>query len=243
MRKYLVWPYQIYSWLIFVPYLGISTLFFGLLTIILVRTTNPRFASMFVGKLWTRLIAYMTPIFVKVEGRENIVPGQSYVIVSNHQSLYDIAVMYGWLDIDIRWVMKKELRKVPGLGPACAKIGHIFIDRTSFKKSLKAIYAAKDVLTDGTSVVFFPEGTRTETGELGEFKRGAFKIAYDFKLPILPITIVGTREILPSKSVLIAPGRVKMVIHPPVPMEGKKKTSIDVVQEEVRETIKSALDA
>ena len=86
---------------------------------------------------------------------------QSYVIVSNHQSQYDILLMYGWLGTDFRWVMKKELRRVPVLGLACEKLGHIYVDRSDSAAAVASLNAARKKLVNGTSVVFFPEGTRS----------------------------------------------------------------------------------
>ncbi|HOG13024.1 MAG TPA: lysophospholipid acyltransferase family protein, partial [Smithellaceae bacterium] len=111
--------YQPYKWLIFAPYLAVSTLFFGSLTVVLAVVTNPRITSFICGTVWSRLNGYLTPIRVRVTGRGNIDPTQSYVIVANHQSQYDIFVLYGWLGIDFKWVMKQELRKVPGIGIGC----------------------------------------------------------------------------------------------------------------------------
>ena len=136
-------------------------------------------------------------MFVSVMGRNNITKNTSYVIVVNHQSYYDILLMYGWLNIDFKWVMKKELQKVPILGMACKKIGHLFIERTNSKEALVTLNEIKKKLVNGTSVVVFPEGTRSKDGNLKVFKRGAFKLAFDLKLPILPVTLVGTGNILP----------------------------------------------
>ncbi len=216
MKKILILPYQLWVWLVFAPYLAFSTLFFALVALVFVLFFGPKAASTLAGVTWSRLICYMTPVFVKAVGKENIAKGQSYVIVANHQSLYDIVVLYGWLGVDIRWIMKMELRKVPGLGIACEKIGHIFIDRSNTKRAIESLDSAKQKLVDGTSVIFFPEGTRSKTGELGRFKMGAFKMASDLGLPILPVTISGTREMLQTKSLLLFPGRVTMTVHPPL---------------------------
>lgn len=216
MKKILIYPYQLWVWLVFAPYLAFSTLFFALSALVLVLFFGPRTASTIAGVTWSRLICFTTPVFVKAVGKENIQKGQSYVVVANHQSLYDIVVLYGWLGIDIRWIMKKELRKVPGLGIACEKIGHIFIDRSNSKRAIESLDSAKQKLVDGTSVIFFPEGTRSKTGELGGFKKGAFKLASDLGLPILPVTIAGTREMLQTKSLLLFPGKVTMTVHPPM---------------------------
>ncbi len=218
MRKYLLWPYQIYSWLIFVPYVAISTLFFGVLAVTSAFLIGPKTASFIGGVIWSRLIVYATPIFVTVTGRNHVDKLQSYVIIANHQSHYDIPLLYGWLGIDFKWVMKKELRTIPGLGIGAERVGHIFIDRANSQKAVESIRAAKDRIKDGTSVVFFPEGTRSSNGQLKPFYKGAFNMARELQIPILPITIVGTSNILPARSVLICPGKVKIVIHQPIPV-------------------------
>ena len=153
MRKYLLWPYQIYSWLIFVPYVAISTLFFGVLAVTSAFLIGPKTASFIGGVIWSRLIGYATPIFVTVTGRNHVEKLQSYVIIANHQSHYDIPLLYGWLGIDFKWVMKKELRSIPGLGIGAERVGHIFIDRANSQKAVESIRAAKDKIKDGTSVV------------------------------------------------------------------------------------------
>jgi 1-acyl-sn-glycerol-3-phosphate acyltransferase len=220
MKKILLGPYQLWVWLVFVPYVAVSTLVFALLALVLIIVGSQRLASRVAGVLWSRLICYMTPVFVTARGRENIDRSQSYVIVANHQSVYDIVVLYGWLGIDFRWVMKQELRKVPFLGVACEKIGHIFIDRSNTKRAMESLEAAGKMITNGTSVIFFPEGTRSETGRLGKFKMGAFKMAVDLSLPLLPVTIAGTRDIVRTRSLVVFPGRAEMRVHPPIPTAG-----------------------
>ncbi len=241
MRKILWVLYQPYKWLIFAPYLAISTLFFGMVAVILSTLINPRIGSLIGGALWARLNAYMTPIWVTVAGRENIDKKQSYVIVSNHQSQYDIFVLYGWLGIDFKWVLKQELRKIPGLGIGCEKVGHIFIDRSNHEKALASLNAAKKKIVNGTSVIFFPEGTRSRDGSLGEFKKGAFKMALDLELPILPVTIIGTKNILPSDTTNLMPGSARLIIHSPIPITGYTDENIEGLMDAARTTIAEGL--
>jgi 1-acyl-sn-glycerol-3-phosphate acyltransferase len=243
MKNILHLLYQPYKWLFFGPYLVLSTLFFGSLAVVLVYITNPRIASLIGGAIWARLIAYLTPIFVRVVGRENIEKKQSYVIFCNHQSHYDVIVLYGWLGVDFRWVIKSELRKVPGLGIGCEKIGHIFIDRSNTKAALAAINAARNQIVDGTSVIFFPEGSRSRNNELGRFKKGAFKMAFDIKIPVLPITIIGTKNILPPKTIRLLPGKVKMIIHQPVDIAKYRDADINELMEKVRGIILRGLES
>lgn len=241
MKRLLHILYQPYKWLIFIPYLVVSTLFFGSLTVILVMITNPKITSLICGAVWARMNGYMTPICVKVSGRENIIRKQSYVIVSNHQSQYDIFVLYGWLNIDFKWVMKQELRKVPGIGIGCEKVGHIFIDRSNHDRALASLNDAKLKIVNGTSVIFFPEGTRSTDGSLGEFKKGAFKMALDLGLPVLPITIIGTDKILPSNTTDLFPGKADMIIHRPIDTAGFNDGNIQELMNLAHTAINSAL--
>jgi len=242
MRTILMILYQPYKWLVYVPFLALSTLLFGALAVILSTLVNQRVGSFIGGAVWSRLNGYMTPIFVKVIGREHIDKKQSYVIVPNHQSHFDIFVLYGWLGIDFKWVLKQELRKIPGLGIGSEKVGHIFIDRSNSERAIASINAAKEKIAGGTSVIFFPEGTRSRTGRLGEFKKGAFKFALDIGLPLLPVTIINTRKILPPHSINLLPGRVTMIVHEKIEVAGYSEANMDELMERTRSAIQSGLD-
>jgi 1-acyl-sn-glycerol-3-phosphate acyltransferase len=241
MRKVAYVLYQPYKWLVFLPVVVLSTLFFGSLAVPLSMTFGPRFASWLCGGWWARLNSYLTPMQVQVHGREHIDPTQSYVLVANHQSHYDIFVLYGWLGIDFKWVMKQELRKVPALGFACEKIGHIYIDRSNRQAALASIEAAKDRIVNGTSVLFFAEGTRSRDGKLGRFKKGAFRMALDLKLPILPLTLSGTRKVLPPTTLDVFPGKVSLTIHEPIATDGLTDKEIPELMSKVRDIVALAL--
>jgi 1-acyl-sn-glycerol-3-phosphate acyltransferase len=215
-RKLLYLLYRPYQWLIFFPLFFINTLIFGVIAVVFSSLVNQRIGSYFGGVVWSRFNAFMVPMFVKVSGKKNIKPGTSYIVIPNHQSYFDVFLIYGWLGLDIKWVMKKELHKIPGLGFGSEKVGHIFIDRSNNRAAIDSLAKAKKRLVNGTSVVIFPEGTRSETGKTGDFKRGAFKLAIELGLPILPVTVINTKNILPANSLNIMPGKVSMVIHEPV---------------------------
>jgi 1-acyl-sn-glycerol-3-phosphate acyltransferase len=241
IKKILRLLYQPYKWLIFIPLVALSTVVFGSLAVILAFAVNPKTASLLSGKPWARFNAFITPIFVKVTGRKNLIRNQSYVIVSNHQSQYDILLIYGWLGVDFKWVMKKELRRVPALGIACEKLGHIFIDRSNPGSAVASLKAAKKKIMNGTSVMFFPEGTRSKDGSVGIFKKGAFKTAIDIEVPILPITIIGTRDILPAGTLNLFPGKAKMIIHKPLEITGYTDENLPVLIEKTRKKIISGI--
>lgn len=243
MKKWSVawWLYQPYKYLVVAPALVLATALFATLALVMLLFARSRTVSRCTGVPWARLMARITPMRVDVEGRENVDPGQSYVIVSNHQSQYDIFVLYGWLGIDFKWVMKKELRAVPGIGVACDRLGHIYIDRSSHAAAIEALEHAKQRIVDGTSVLFFPEGTRSRDGRLKRFKKGAFRMAQDLGLPILPVTVAGTRDILPPGSIDLRPGSARLVIHPPVPARDLAVDDLTAIMDRVGETVASAL--
>ena len=147
---------------------------------------------------WGRCFCYVFAIPVTVRGQEHIRKGQSYVFVSNHQSFYDVFLIYGWLPVVFKWLMKKELRRIPIVGWACKAAGHIFIDRRHARSAAESIQAVEAELKDGVSTVIFPEGTRTSDGSIAPFKRGAFQIALDLNLPVIPLRIDGCYELMPK---------------------------------------------
>ena len=241
MKRILFWPYQLYAWLIFIPLVALLTLVFSTLTIVSAALVNPHFASRVFAVTWARLAAFLTPIRVDVEGAEHARRERSYVVASNHQSQYDILVIYGWLKLDLKWVMKQELRKIPGIGIGCEKAGHIFVERRNPKQAAQAINEALERLGEGIGILFFPEGTRSPDGRLLRFKKGAFHTAIDAQIPLLPVTVVGTRDILPARSLRLFPGRARMIIHPPIETAGKTLDDLDGLMAQTREVIESAL--
>jgi 1-acyl-sn-glycerol-3-phosphate acyltransferase len=243
LRVILIILYQPYKWLIYIPFLLINTLFFGVIAVLFSMLFGQRIGSYYGGVIWSRLNSLLVPMIVKVKGKENINKQTSYIILTNHQSSYDIFLVYGWMGIDIKWIMKKELRKVPGLGFGSEKVGHIFLDRSNSRAALRSLEEAKKKLVNGISVVIFPEGTRSKTGVPGPFKRGAFKLALDLGLPILPVTLINTRKVLPHGSINILPAKVGMVIHPPIEITGYNEENMADLIGKARNQICSALPA
>lgn len=240
MRMRLNFFYQIYKWVIFIPIFAIASVVFSIGAALFAIVISPRAGSMS-GVMWAKTVALFTPMRVKVSGRENIDQKQSYVIVANHQSAYDIFALYGFLGIDFRWMMKMELRHAFGIGPASAKVGHIFIDRSSPKAAYKSIKEAKEKLVKGTSVVIFPEGTRSGSNTIQKFKRGAFKIAEELELPILPVTIKDTHKIYGNGKFNVKPGRAQLLIGKPIETSlynGNITTLMNVTREALIQPIK-----
>ena len=208
--------YIIYQYLIGFPLIVVVTLFTALLTIICFPWRNgklPRTVQVF----WSRSVLWLLLFPIKVTGRENVDSNQSYVFVANHQSFLDVFAVYGWLPNNFKWLMKKELRKIPFVGTACAVAGHIFVDRSNPRAAMESLTYIKAQLHDGISTVIFPEGTRTRTGEMGRFKQGAFKIAMDMDLPVVPISLSGFFDAMPRNKFYVKPfSRVALHIGKPI---------------------------
>ena len=209
-------PFVIFKWVVVAPFLVFSTIICGLCIIILSLAGAPDLASRIFGTAWARMNAFISMMKVVVIGAHKVDPSTSYVIVANHQSLADIYVLYGYLGMDIKWVMKQELRQVPILGLCAVLMGHILIDRKNKHSAISSINQSITKITDGMSVIFFPEGTRSRTGELKKFKKGAFRFANEFGLAILPVAIKGTNQVLPSNTLDLMPGTVSLEFCDPI---------------------------
>jgi len=244
MKRVAFWLYQVYVWFVLAPLGLLLTFLAGWLTVLVAWLVNPRVASRYVAANWAKLLCWLTPVRVSVDGAANADPSKTYVVVCNHQSQYDIFLVYGWLKLDLKWVLKAELRKVPGVGIGCEKAGHIFVNRSNPDQARKAVSDALADVGDGVGVLFFAEGTRSVDGKLGPFKKGAFRVAASQNLPVLPVTIIGTRDIQKPRSLTVFPGSIRMVIHPAIEPNGiDDAETVRYLMTETREAIASALPA
>lgn len=233
--------YALYQWLIYIPLAALTTLVSGLLAVPLALLLSPRVANRVVGANWARMLAWLVPVRVRVEGLEHVDQQRSYVVVANHQSQFDIPVVYGWSGLDLRWVAKAELSKIPFLSLGSRAIGHVFINRSDPDQAREAIRKAVTRMRPGTALMFFAEGTRSRSGELLPFKKGAFRVAVDEQLPVLPMTIVGTRRIMPPGSLRICPGQVRVIIHPALETAGMERDDCADLRQRCHEVVASAL--
>lgn len=166
---------------------------------------------------WARNIVRHARITIQVKGKENIDHGASYVIMSNHQSHFDIPVLFEALGLPLRMVAKKELYKIPIMSHAMRVAGFVEIDRKNRSKAIETLRAVREILPNRLSIWIAPEGTRSKTGELGEFKKGGFYLALDAGLPILPVTVNGTRGVLPANGLHVTRGKsVEVVVGAPI---------------------------
>ncbi len=163
-----------------------------------------------------RIIAWLSGVSVSIVGQELLEQGTPYIFAANHQSQFDIFVLQGYLGWDFRWLAKLELFKIPVFGQAMRLAGYIPVDRAHGRKALKSLDQAARRIADGASVVIFPEGTRSPDGRLGQFKAGAMVLAIRAGVPVVPVAIIGTHQVLPKSRLLVRPGRVEIRLGVPV---------------------------
>lgn len=239
--KYL---YRIYQLLIALPLIALYTLITSLMVTIGCTLGNGHFWGYYPGKWWAQFIIRILLLPVKVEGRENLVKGQSYVFVANHQGAFDIFLIYGFLSRNFKWMMKRQLRQMPFVGKACESAHHIFVDKRGASKIRETYDRARQTLQGGMSLVVFPEGARSFTGHMGVFKRGAFMLADDIELPVVPLTINGSFDIMPRtrdmKWVVWHP--LRLTIHKPILPIGKGTDNIKYLEQESYKVVMSGLE-
>lgn len=236
--------YRIYQVCIVLPLLLVATAFFSILTIIGCTLGFANFWGYWPFHIISRLFCYLLLIPVHVEGLEHLDRRKSYVFVANHQGAFDIFLIYGFLNRNFKWMMKKSLRKVPLVGKACESANHIFVDKSGPKAIQRTYDEARRILKGGTSVVVFPEGARTFTGHMGIFRRGAFQLADELQLPVVPITLDGPFDVYPrtKKGLTFVDWHpLTMKIHPAITPKGKGIEHEKEVMREAYDTIMAGL--
>ncbi len=173
-----------------------------------------------IGRFWLKILLKITGVRLEVRGLEHLNPKEAYVFAANHQSQFDIPVLAVALPYQIRWLAKKSLFQIPFFGWALRAIGYIPVDRENPRKGYASLLAAAEKIKGGFSVVIFPEGTRSPTGQLLPFKTGGFVLAIKSGKPVVAVAICGTKEIMPKGKLYVRPGRVRVRIFPPIPTKG-----------------------
>ena len=208
--------YRIYQFCIAFPLLIILTILASVCAGVGSALGGHRFWGYWPACIWAKCFCWLNFVTVSIKGRENISKKTSYVFVANHQGAFDIFSIYGFLGHNFKWMMKASLRKVPFVGLACKMSGHIFVDKSSPAAVSHTMEHAEKQLSGGMSVVVFPEGARTLDGRMHGFKRGAFFLATEFNLPVVPVSIDGAYRVLRRTAKLPRPGHIKLTVHKPI---------------------------
>jgi 1-acyl-sn-glycerol-3-phosphate acyltransferase len=195
-------------------------------------------------RFWARGVLWVCGVKIRVHGREHLDPTRAHLFMSNHQSNFDIPILMAAFDqLQVRWVSKREVRKVPIIGLCMQRTQQVLVDRESPTQAVAVIRQVKALLGSSISVIFFPEGTRTRDGRLQELKPGGFAVAVEAGVPVAPIVVQGSRAIWPPGGLDIRPGTVEVTFCPPVHMEMhlSKKATRENLRTRVREAIASRL--
>jgi 1-acyl-sn-glycerol-3-phosphate acyltransferase len=210
-------PYHWWRTVFFlIPAISVYTIVLGALSLLSSLVDRRGHVAHACARAWSWLILKTTGVRVRVEGLERIAGGTTYVFVSNHQSIYDIPVIFASLPYQLRIIAKESLALFPVLGWHLRRGGHLFVDRKHPDRS-GILERWRALVSEGLSLIIFAEGTRSADGRVGRFKAGSFLLAIEAGLPVVPLAIVGTRNIMPKGRLRTEPGDVTLVVHDPIP--------------------------
>ncbi len=195
------------------------------------------------ARWWAKIQLLVSGVRVKVGGLEHLDKERPYIYMSNHQGSYDIFALLSCLPVQFRWIAKKELFAIPILGWAMGAANYISIDRSGRRRALESIERAARKIKGGVSVVIFPEGTRSRDGSIQPFKRGGFTLALKSGVPIIPITINGSRDVMARDSMRVRPGEIRVSVDRAIQTTPFSLRERNVLMEKVRETIEGNLAA
>ena len=236
--------YRIYQLFVALPVMLVFSALTSIVTIIGCTLGSAHFWGYYPAMIWSRLMCYVFLLPVRVEGRKHLAKHQSYVFVANHQGPFDIFLVYGFLGRNFKWMMKKSLRHLFLIGKACESAGHIFVDKSGPRAIQQTYRQGREVLRHGTSLVVFPEGARTFTGHMGVFRRGAFMLADELQLPVVPLTINGSFNVMPRTKDwhFVTWHPLRLTIHQPVYPVGQGPQNIQAVMRQSYDSVMSALE-
>jgi 1-acyl-sn-glycerol-3-phosphate acyltransferase len=190
------------------------------------------------ARAWASLILKTTGVRVSVKGLEHLEPGRSYVFAANHQSIYDIPIVFTSIPFQLRIVAKESLGRIPFMGWHLHRAGHLLVDRRNPGPDI--VQKMRRLVGESSSLIVFPEGTRSRDGAVGRFKKGSFLVAMDAGLPVVPVSITNSRNVMRKGDLMVCPGEVEVTIHPPVPTAGVSRDDVLAFAERVRTAVASA---
>jgi 1-acyl-sn-glycerol-3-phosphate acyltransferase len=189
-----------------------------------------------IGGWWGRALLWLLRVDVTVSGAAHVPPGPA-LYAANHASTLDILVVFGHLPVDFRIIFKQSVAFIPILGWSIWLGGHVPIDRRNPFRARRSLERAARRIAAGTNVVVFPEGTRSRDGRVGLFRRGSFSLAIEAGVPVVPVSIVGVKAVVPDGIPSVRPGTVRVLIHPPMPSVGRTLEKVDAFAADVRAAV------
>jgi 1-acyl-sn-glycerol-3-phosphate acyltransferase len=192
------------------------------------------------ARAWAWLILRTTGVRVRVSGLEYLDARRSYVLASNHQSIYDIPIIFASIPLQLRIVAKQSLGKFPFLGWHLQRTGHLLVDRKNPGPDI--VQKMARLVSESHSLIVFPEGTRSVDGTIGRFKRGPFVVALDAQLPVVPVSVSGTSFVMKKGRLMVCPGEVRLTVHPPIPTLGVRRQTVSAFAERIRDIVAEDVD-
>jgi 1-acyl-sn-glycerol-3-phosphate acyltransferase len=189
------------------------------------------------ARLWSWLILATGGIWTRVEGIENVASHETAIYCANHQSAMDIPILFVNLPVQFRFVAKRSLFRMPFMGWHLKRSGHIPVDRERPREAMRSLDEAAEKIRAGSSVVLFPEGHRSRDGKIGPFKSGSFYLAIQSGVPVVPITLNGTRAVLKPDTYHVRAGQTEMIVHPPIPTSTLTRQDVEALSAKVRAQI------
>jgi 1-acyl-sn-glycerol-3-phosphate acyltransferase len=223
-----------------IPAVSVYTIVLGTISLVSTLFDRTGDAGHHCARAWAWLILKTTGVRVQVSGVEHLDPARSYVFAANHQSIYDIPILFAALPLQLRIVSKASLGRFPFLGWHLQRTGHLLVDRRNPGAGIVA--KMRRLVSEAHSLIVFPEGTRSVDGTVGRFKRGTFIVAIDAHLPVVPISVSGSRHVMKKGRLMVCPADVRVTVHPPISTAGVARDGVTPFAERVREIVRSGLD-
>ena len=215
--------YTVYMWAVII----LATLVFGGLLGLLFPVAGRDSVYGAISRTWGRVIVHLSGVNFSLRGAEKIPLDQPCVFMSNHQSYFDVICLTGFLPRPARFVAKKELLYIPVFGQVMWASGHIIVNRAKHERAVAELTKAAAKIQNGTSILVFPEGTRSPAHRLGEFKKGGFMLALAAQVPVIPLSIAGTHPMMPKDRFTFTKSDVAIVVGDPIPAAGRTEADRD----------------
>ena len=234
-------PYHWWRTVFFlIPAVSVYTIVLGTASLLSTLFNRGGDAGHRCARSWAWLIVKTTGVRVRVAGLEHVDPSRSYVVAANHQSIYDIPILFTVLPLQLRIVAKDSLGRIPFLGWHLQRTGHLLIDRKHPGAGILKRMAA--LVRAARSLIVFPEGTRSADGRVGRFKGGIFLLAIDSSLPVLPISVARSRFVMAKGRLMVCPEEVAVTVHAPMATTGISREQAREFAEQVREVVRRGVD-
>ena len=196
----------------------------------------------YIGKFWSLLNVFLSGTRLTIKGKEKINTNLTHIVMSNHQSLFDVWALIGKIPLQVRWIVKSEIRKIPIFGYTLERMGHIYVNRKNRTEAYISLETASKKIKKGTSVIIFPEGTRSNDGHLLKFRMGGIIMALKSGVPILPVTVNGSRFVLPKNTLALMPGKIEVVVGDVIDSSIYDENNKYELMEKIRSAIHENLD-